>query len=114
MALRDRKLWFREYRKREEDKKKRKERYERNKERMCAIVVSNARKRKERRASRPPPTACEVCGAVPRNYICFDHCHTTNKFRGWLCNSCNSALGYARDNPDLLRKLAAYLESWDV
>jgi len=27
------------------------------------------------------------------------------------CHWCNAALGYARDSPVLLRKLAAYLES---
>jgi hypothetical protein len=31
--------------------------------------------------------------------------------RGVLCQWCNSALGYARDSPDTLRRLAAYLES---
>ena len=56
----------------------------------------------------PKPEKCEVCNGG--GVICLDHCHVENKFRGWLCNSCNSALGYARDNPDILRKLAEYLE----
>lgn len=54
------------------------------------------------------PDACETCGKPGR--VVFDHCHVTGEFRGWLCNGCNTALGQAKDNPDTLRKLAAYLE----
>lgn len=51
---------------------------------------------------------CEVCSkdCVTR----YDHDHTTGRFRGWLCNGCNLALGNAYDNPEILRKLADYLE----
>lgn len=31
--------------------------------------------------------------------------------RGILCTWCNSAMGYAMDSPELLRKMAAYLEA---
>lgn len=65
------------------------------------------RARKNRALGRPK--VCEVC-QQPHKRICFDHCHKTGKFRGWLCGNCNSALGMARDNPDTLRKLADYLE----
>jgi hypothetical protein len=40
----------------------------------------------------------------------FDHDHATEKFRGWLCKSCNNALGYVGDRPEVLRALADYLE----
>jgi hypothetical protein len=45
-----------------------------------------------------------------------DHCHTTGKVRGILCNGCNTALGHAEDKPATLRALASYLEgglTWD-
>jgi len=33
--------------------------------------------------------------------------------RGVLCQWCNSALGYAKDNPEVLRRMADYLERGD-
>ena len=39
----------------------------------------------------------------------IDHCHSTGAVRGVLCRLCNLALGYARDNPDTLDRMAAYL-----
>jgi hypothetical protein len=52
---------------------------------------------------------CEVCGT--HDNLCVDHDHATGKVRGCLCTHCNSTLGYAKDNPQLLRKLADYLEA---
>lgn len=43
-------------------------------------------------------------------YPCVDHCHTTNKVRGILCNPCNMSLGILKDSPATLRRLADYLE----
>jgi hypothetical protein len=40
----------------------------------------------------------------------FDHCHTTGRFRGWLCRNCNVTLGLVGDDPNKLRALADYLE----
>jgi hypothetical protein len=34
----------------------------------------------------------------------------TGSFRGWLCDTCNSALGFANDDPALLRRMARYIE----
>ena len=81
--------------------------YERYPERKQAEAAKHlVRKRDERNASRAH--ACEVCGGGPTVY---DHCHEFGHFRGWLCNGCNSALGFAKDDPETLRKLAAYLEA---
>ncbi len=68
------------------------------------------RKEKERvaLAGRPRPDKCEICGEFNLR-ICFDHCHNTGKFRGWLCDRCNKVLGIVKDSPELLENLANYL-----
>lgn len=40
----------------------------------------------------------------------IDHSHTTGKVRGLLCNQCNTALGMAKESPETLRRMIAYLE----
>ena len=42
--------------------------------------------------------------------FCVDHCHSTGRVRGLLCNKCNSAIGYMDDNPNFLRNAIIYLE----
>jgi hypothetical protein len=39
-----------------------------------------------------------------------DHDHKTGVFRFLLCANCNRALGYAKDNPDILHHLAELVE----
>lgn len=46
-----------------------------------------------------------------RRGVHVDHCHTTGRFRGLLCYSCNAALGLVRDRSDVLDRLKAYLAS---
>src|SRR5262245_13626375 len=58
--------------------------------------------------TRPKPETCEICNT--KSQIVFDHCHASKKFRGWLCNPCNRALGMFNDDPDRFRRAADYLE----
>ncbi|MER6995932.1 endonuclease VII domain-containing protein [Streptomyces sp. NPDC000410] len=51
---------------------------------------------------------CSICLAVPAVHV--DHCHETGRVRGVLCFNCNSAIGKLGDDPDTLRRAAAYLE----
>ena len=53
---------------------------------------------------------CDVCRkpSVAR-HLALDHVHTTGKFRGFLCMSCNTGLGHFRDSIDLLQSAIQYL-----
>jgi|SRR5215472_7333095 len=108
---------------RERERAKARARYWANRERRLAAVHAYQAKNRTRLsrlrwlrqkssrvalAGRPRPELCEVCGRA--GGIAFDHCHQRNIFRGWLCRACNLILGYANDDPNILRKLTAYLE----
>lgn len=57
---------------------------------------------------------CDVCGDEEANLkkkLSFDHDHSTDRFRGWLCNRCNTTLGSVNDNKELLVNLAKYLDN---
>ena len=94
------------------------ERYRNNPEKEREVAREAWAKRLERAAGRPRPEACEICGGPPsgRGRMHFDHAHGCCRegcatcFRGWICTLCNCGLGYARDNPDILRAWIAYLE----
>lgn len=74
-------------------------------------------RRKEWRAwgypepTRPTPDLCECCGN-PQTHkaMCLDHCHVTNKFRGWLCDGCNTSIGKLGDNLEGLQRAIEYLK----
>ena len=50
---------------------------------------------------------CQVCGTY-EGVLCIDHCHTTGKVRGCLCTPCNLALGYLKENTNLMYQLINY------
>lgn len=56
--------------------------------------------------------ACGACQGPPTVHGRFfvDHDHMTGRVRGLLCHQCNSALGYARDDLEVLKKLISYLK----
>lgn len=59
---------------------------------------------------------CKICkGTVPRgtatdNRFYVDHCHSTGRVRGLLCNDCNHGLGKFYDNVEFLYAAINYLE----
>ena len=54
------------------------------------------------------PDRCQVCKS--NKNICVDHCHETNRVRGFLCVTCNLMLGYAKDKPQILENLTKYIK----
>lgn len=63
---------------------------------------------------------CYLCGSegfvIGKNNhtekLAVDHCHDTGKVRRLLCPNCNRALGLFKDNPEVLRKAADYIEEF--
>ena len=53
---------------------------------------------------------CQICN-VELIKKCIDHCHTTNKIRGVLCNNCNTALGLVGDNIATIESMIKYLNT---
>jgi hypothetical protein len=57
---------------------------------------------------------CAICskpvklGGKGGMYV--DHCHSTGKVRGFLCNPCNSALGMFKDDVTILQSAINYLQ----
>ena len=51
---------------------------------------------------------CCICNK--EKDLCIDHCHTTSKVRGLICNSCNRGIGFFFDNPDWMRAAANYIQ----
>jgi len=57
---------------------------------------------------KPKDGKCEACGDTP-DVLHLDHDHTTDKFRGWVCEGCNHSMGKSNDDPEKLIKQAEYL-----
>lgn len=69
--------------------------------------------KKEYRTDVPKSQSCDICQQLAselKKGLAFDHDHKTGKFRGWLCFPCNSALGLAKDNIEILLAMVEYLK----
>jgi hypothetical protein len=56
---------------------------------------------------------CAICGIGKehtRYGLVIDHCHTTGKIRGLLCDNCNRGIGLFKDNTISLKSAINYLE----
>lgn len=54
-------------------------------------------------------TGCAICGRQDMD-LHIDHCHVSGQVRALLCAPCNTGLGLFRENPDVLRAAARYVE----
>lgn len=57
---------------------------------------------------------CGICKStepgVRIKYFSVDHCHTTGKVRGLLCEKCNRGVGHFSDNTEYLKRAIKYLK----
>ena len=51
---------------------------------------------------------CDIC-RIEFNNLVVDHCHTTGKVRGLLCNGCNSGIGFFKENKVTILNSIEYL-----
>ena len=77
----------------------------------CKICKNKNRTllRQLRKIAPPIPSACECCGCKNK-VIQLDHDHTDDTFRGWLCSSCNRALGHLGDSIESVERALIYLK----
>ena len=56
---------------------------------------------------------CSICGKPPHEgrSLHVDHNHKTGEIRKLLCFSCNSLIGYAKENTEILKMAILYLEN---
>lgn len=56
---------------------------------------------------------CAICFIkqkdIGRN-LSIDHCHTTGKIRGLLCNNCNASIGLFKEDINILESAINYLK----
>lgn len=62
---------------------------------------------------------CAICGEADsrtskadgfKHRLHVDHDHSTGLVRDLLCSRCNTAIGQLRENPEIIRRAAAYIE----
>ena len=86
----------------------------------CTKRIDSTKKRLKKKYGRPPSFyQCPICkrttneakgeGGKRVSSFVLDHCHISNKFRGWLCHKCNRGLGAFGDDIETLRCAIDYL-----
>lgn len=56
---------------------------------------------------------CKICNTTSTKPLSVDHCHSTGKIRGLLCNPCNMGIGQFKDSIVRLKNAISYLEGSD-
>ena len=92
--------------------------YHKNRERILKYKIDYQRKKKYNLSRKDYDTmvknqngVCAICHGLCTRHdrLSVDHCHTTNKVRGLLCDRCNRGLGNFKDNITFLNRAIEYL-----
>ena len=54
--------------------------------------------------------SCLICGEADCLLV-VDHCHSSGKIRGLLCNPCNAGIGHLKESTAVLRNAILYIET---
>ena len=90
---------------------------ERNREkiRIRALVNKYGITQDEYEKRYPKDNLCEICGRRPtaingkEKRLFVEHNHKTGKVRGFVCNRCNSTIGFCGEDTSILLKIVDYL-----
>ena len=96
------------------------ENYPRGDCRECKSSLKNTVKKLKRQTPKPTDHhCCPICKRTGEEIVkyqykqkypfCLDHCHSTNQFRGWICQKCNTSLGGFNDDIEILKNAIKYL-----
>ena len=76
----------------------------------CSNKQATVRRRLRRNHPVPPAGDCPACGRHTTKWV-LDHDHKTDKFRGYICDSCNVAFGKFDDDPATMHRSLTWLQS---
>ena len=76
--------------------------------RKCSSNDSKTRYKLRLVHAKPKDSKCQCCEIVS-DRLHLDHCHKTDKFRGWICEACNTGIGKLGDDVDGLLRALKYL-----
>ena len=75
----------------------------------CRYAQTKDRMRLLKEHEKPEKAECPICLRTTDKLV-LDHDHDSGKFRGWLCNDCNSAVGKLNDDVPTLYRAINYLK----
>jgi hypothetical protein len=74
----------------------------------CKLDAAKIRYKLAKIHSRPVDSKCMCCGRIDKLHL--DHCHNTEKYRGFTCKNCNVGLGHLGDSVEGLERALEYLK----
>jgi hypothetical protein len=85
-----------------------------NKDRLdtrCKVCVKQQAQIRRKISKQAPQKTkiCECCKKQTDNLV-LDHDHSTNEFRGWICDACNIGIGKLGDNIEGVQNAIIYLQ----
>jgi hypothetical protein len=75
---------------------------------QCSNELAVIRNKLRKLHPAPPPGNCPACNRYTSDWV-LDHCHHTEQFRGYICDSCNLGFGKFDDDPQLMAGALSYL-----